>query len=136
MKKNIQPQVYTDAVVTCACGNSFTTTSTQKAITVEICGSCHPFYTGQQRFVDTEGRIDKFTKKLKLTEAKKVEEQARKAAKVAKKDQKAARTTSKSTLKDLFRSEAKKESETSFLSEAKKESKTSLQKAKEEADNA
>ena len=71
MKNNIHPQVHNDVTVTCACGNTFTTTSTQKEITVEICSACHPFYTGQQKFVDTEGRIEKFARKLKETEAKK-----------------------------------------------------------------
>ncbi len=66
MKKGIHPQVYTDAVVTCACGNSFTTMSTKKDIQVEICSACHPFYTGQKRYIDTEGQIDKFAKKLKI----------------------------------------------------------------------
>ena len=60
MKKDIHPKVYENAVVTCACGNSFVTTSILPSIKVEICGACHPFYTGQQKFVDTEGRIDKF----------------------------------------------------------------------------
>ena len=71
MKKDIQPKVYTDCVATCACGSSFVTTSTHKSITVDICSACHPFFTGQQKFVDTEGRIDKFEKKAKLMEQKK-----------------------------------------------------------------
>jgi len=65
MKKGIHPQVYTDAVVTCACGNSFVTISTKKDIQVEICSACHPFFTGKKRYIDTEGQIDKFAKKLK-----------------------------------------------------------------------
>lgn len=73
MKKDIHPQVYTDCEVKCACGNVFTTISTRKSLSVEICSACHPFYTGQQKFVDTEGRIEKFAKKQKLAEAKKVE---------------------------------------------------------------
>ncbi len=70
MKKELQPKVYTDCVVTCACGNSFVTTSTQPNITVDICSACHPFYTGKQKFVDTEGRIEKFERKLKIAEEK------------------------------------------------------------------
>lgn len=84
MQKDIHPQVYNDCIVTCACGSSFTTISTKKAISVEICSACHPFFTGQQRFVDTEGRIEKFAKKMKVSEAKKTETQAKKAEKAAK----------------------------------------------------
>lgn len=70
MKKDIHPKLNT-CVVTCACGNTFTTTSTLPSMTVEICSACHPFYTGQSKFVDTEGRIDKFSKRVKLAEEKK-----------------------------------------------------------------
>lgn len=70
MKKGIHPKLNT-CVVTCACGNTFTTTSTLHSLTVEICSACHPFYTGQSKFVDTEGRIDKFSKRLKIAEEKK-----------------------------------------------------------------
>jgi len=65
MKKDIHPQIYKDAVVTCACGNTFVTMSTRKDVQVEICSACHPFYTGKKRYIDTEGQIDKFAKKLK-----------------------------------------------------------------------
>ena len=65
MKKDIHPK-YEDCNVTCGCGNTFTTRSTRKIIKVEICSSCHPFYQGDggQRFVDTLGRVDRFTKKF------------------------------------------------------------------------
>ena len=59
MKAEIHPE-YVDCTVTCGCGSSFTTRSTRAKINVEICSACHPFYTGQQRFVDTAGRIEKF----------------------------------------------------------------------------
>ena len=62
MKKDIHPE-YVECKVTCGCGNSFTTRATAKALAVEVCSSCHPFYTGQQRFVDTAGRVEKFQKK-------------------------------------------------------------------------
>ncbi len=62
MKKSIHPD-YVDAVVSCGCGESFETRSTQSQIKVEICYKCHPFYTGKQRFVDTAGRVEKFQKK-------------------------------------------------------------------------
>ncbi len=63
MKKGIHPQYYSDAIVKCACGNEFTVGSTKKEIKVEICSKCHPFFTGELKFIDTEGRIEKFMKK-------------------------------------------------------------------------
>ncbi|MEO0479482.1 MAG: 50S ribosomal protein L31 [Planctomycetota bacterium] len=59
MKADTHPK-YERVEVTCACGNKFETRSTKDAIKVDICSACHPFYTGQQRFVDTAGRVDKF----------------------------------------------------------------------------
>lgn len=63
MKANIHPQYFENAQVICACGNRFTTGSTQEMIRVELCSNCHPFYTGEQRFVDSASRIQKFQKK-------------------------------------------------------------------------
>lgn len=63
MKSNIHPQYYTDAQVVCACGNTFTTGSTEPKLVVQLCNNCHPFYTGQQRFVDSASLIDKFEHK-------------------------------------------------------------------------
>ena len=65
MKKDIHPTYYFDAQVICACGNTWTTGSTQKEIRTEMCSACHPFYTGEQRIVDTEGQVDRFYKRLK-----------------------------------------------------------------------
>jgi len=62
MKDSIHPQ-YVDAQVTCGCGHTFTTRSTQETLKVEICSNCHPFYTGTMKFVDSAGRIEKFQKK-------------------------------------------------------------------------
>jgi large subunit ribosomal protein L31 len=62
MKNDIHPE-YDEAVVTCACGNTFKTRSTKKEIRVEICSQCHPFFTGKQKLVDSAGRIEKFRKK-------------------------------------------------------------------------
>ena len=62
MKSGIHPE-YNEATVTCGCGNKFTTRSTRKKITVEICSACHPFFTGKMKFVDTTGRVEKFTRK-------------------------------------------------------------------------
>jgi large subunit ribosomal protein L31 len=65
MKSGIHPE-YHQARVTCACGETFVTGSTKKSIRVEICSKCHPFYTGQRKFVDAEGRVQKFARKYGL----------------------------------------------------------------------
>jgi large subunit ribosomal protein L31 len=65
MKAGIHPK-YTDATITCACGNVIHTRSTRENIHVEICSSCHPFFTGKQKLVDTEGRVEKFLQKYGL----------------------------------------------------------------------
>ncbi|MCK5058200.1 MAG: 50S ribosomal protein L31 [Candidatus Aminicenantes bacterium] len=62
MKKKIHPK-YVECKVTCACGSSFETRATLPKLDVEICSECHPFYTGKQKYIDTEGRIEKFKKK-------------------------------------------------------------------------
>ncbi len=64
MKANIHPKYNPMTTVTCSCGNSFTVGSTVDSIHVELCSACHPFYTGQQKFVDTASRIEKFQKKM------------------------------------------------------------------------
>lgn len=65
MKEGIHPK-YIAANVTCACGNTFETRSTKATIRVEICSNCHPFYTGKQKIVDTEGRVEKFLQKYNM----------------------------------------------------------------------
>ncbi len=65
MKKNIHPK-YGEVTVTCACGHSFKTRSTAKNIHVETCSSCHPFYTGKHKILDTAGRVEKFKQKYKI----------------------------------------------------------------------
>ena len=62
MKKDIHPKLF-DTAIRCACGATFETKSTEKEIRVEICSSCHPFFTGKQKFVDSAGRIERFKKK-------------------------------------------------------------------------
>jgi len=62
VKKGIHPD-YQVVKVTCACGNVFETRSTKKTINVEICSACHPFFTGKQKFIDSEGRVERFQKK-------------------------------------------------------------------------
>lgn len=69
MKQKIHPQYYPDAKVTCSCGYSFTTGSTKNNIHVEVCYKCHPLYTGQQKFIDTKGKIDSFRKKLTIAQS-------------------------------------------------------------------
>jgi len=62
MKEKIHPELH-DVMVHCACGNEFMTRSTKKELRVEICSACHPYFTGKQRLMDTEGRVEKFNKK-------------------------------------------------------------------------
>lgn len=62
MKKDIHPK-YVEATVTCGCGDTFVTRSTSENIHIEVCGKCHPFYTGKQKYVDSAGRIEKFQRK-------------------------------------------------------------------------
>ena len=68
MKTGIHPN-YREATITCACGSVITTKSTNGSYNVEICSSCHPFFTGKQKFVDSEGRVERFTKKYNKTVA-------------------------------------------------------------------
>ena len=63
MQPKIHPR-YQTAAVRCACGNQFTTRSTLPKINVDICSACHPFFTGKQKFVDTAGRVERFSKKF------------------------------------------------------------------------
>jgi len=66
MKSEIHPEYYTNAEVVCSCGNTFTTGSTKKLLKVELCSKCHPFFTGEQRMIDTEGRVGRFKRRYKL----------------------------------------------------------------------
>ena len=66
MKTKIHPEYYDDAVVTCACGHSFTTGATKKIMKVESCSKCHPFYTGERKMLDTAGRVERFRRRYKL----------------------------------------------------------------------
>src|SRR3989338_4804474 len=59
-KKDLHPKYYTDAIVRCACGNTFKVGATRKEISVEICSKCHPFFTGDEKLIDTAGRIERF----------------------------------------------------------------------------
>jgi large subunit ribosomal protein L31 len=97
-RANIQPQWFDDAKVTCACGNTFTTGSTQPQIQVDICAKCHPFFTGQQKFVDTLGQVDKFQKKTQVSEVKMAQKKAVLQARAAK----VQTPSEKPSLKDLL----------------------------------
>jgi len=68
MKTEIHPKYNTDITVTCVCGEKFKTNSTVDSINVEICSKCHPFWTGDQKFIDIEGRVGKFKKKVESAE--------------------------------------------------------------------
>ncbi len=70
MKDNVHPKWYPDAKITCACGNTFKIGSTKPEIQVDICSKCHPFYTGEIRFVDTQGRVERFQTRQKATQGK------------------------------------------------------------------
>ena len=63
MKADIHPQYFHDAVVTCSCGNTFTTGSTAQTIRTEVFNVCHPFFTGQQRIIDTGGQVERFRRR-------------------------------------------------------------------------
>lgn len=84
MKTDIHPKFHTTTVVNCACGNTFVTGSTMPKITVDICSKCHPFFTGTQKLIDTEGRVEKFAKRQAAAQAsakvKKEKEDATKKA--------------------------------------------------------
>ena len=73
MKEGIHPK-YGEAVVRCACGETFETGSVKKEIKVEICSKCHPFFTGKQKLVDTGGRVDRFKKRFNLDKVENKEE--------------------------------------------------------------
>ena len=82
MKAGIHPKYY-DVEARCACGNTFKTRSTKPELHLEICSNCHPFFTGRQKLIDTEGRVERFTKKFgaQTSESRKVAAKTAQAAK-------------------------------------------------------
>jgi len=84
VKEGIHPK-YAEVEVRCACGNTFKTRSTKTELHLEICAACHPFFTGRQKLIDTEGRVERFNKKfgLQTSEQRKTAEKAAKATKAA-----------------------------------------------------
>lgn len=99
MKVNLHPVWHTDAKVTCACGNTFSTGSTLPVIRVEICSMCHPLFTGQQKFIDTLGQVDRFIKK---SEVAKVKQEERKIILEARKSRVEDKKKERPSLKDLL----------------------------------
>jgi large subunit ribosomal protein L31 len=85
VKEGIHPK-YEEVEARCACGNTFKTRSTKNELHLEICSACHPFFTGRQKLIDTEGRVERFSKKfgVQTSEQRKTAEKAAKAAKAAK----------------------------------------------------
>jgi large subunit ribosomal protein L31 len=83
MKTNTHPTYFTDAKVICACGNTWTTGSTKKVIHTDVCSRCHPFFTGEQRIVDTEGQVDRFYRKVQAHRQYLDERDARENARVS-----------------------------------------------------
>ena len=83
MKTQGHPKWYPDAHVTCACGATFTTGSTSPKLAVEACSSCHPLWTGQQKFLATAGRVEKFNQRAAMADKKKAEASARQTKKAA-----------------------------------------------------
>jgi large subunit ribosomal protein L31 len=101
MKEKIHPN-YVDCVVTCACGYTFKTKSTKPEIKLDICGNCHPFFTGKQKLVDTAGRVEKFKKKY----GEKID--ITKQRKTSKKDKKVRAEKIKKTTEKILTSAPKK----------------------------
>lgn len=95
MKQTIHPKYFDEAQVICVCGNKFSTGSTQEIIHVELCYNCHPFYTGEQKFVDSASRIQKFQAKTETAKKYKV------IAK-EKKEKESKKTETPKTLRDML----------------------------------
>ncbi len=83
MKTGIHPN-YVDSQVVCSCGHVFSTRSTKVTITIDVCAKCHPFFTGEQRFLDTKGRVEEFQKKQQFATTMKPVLEAKKAKKAGK----------------------------------------------------
>jgi large subunit ribosomal protein L31 len=87
MKQGIHPKYYSDAKVTCSCGATWTTGSTVELIRTDVCSSCHPFFTGEQRIVDAAGQVDRFHKRMKRQSLHEAEEKARTELALRKREQ-------------------------------------------------
>ena len=76
MRKGIHPKYYPEAKVACSCGNAFTVGSTKETIRTDVCSACHPFFTGEQRLVDTAGQVERFIRRLEKSEGIRAEDLA------------------------------------------------------------
>jgi large subunit ribosomal protein L31 len=83
MKQGIHPKYFPQATVICACGNTWHTGSTMESIHTDVCSKCHPFYTGEQRIVDTEGQVDRFYKKLQARQEYLTEVESRETSRLS-----------------------------------------------------
>ncbi|MGN0034290.1 MAG: 50S ribosomal protein L31 [Coriobacteriales bacterium] len=117
MKKDIHPE-YMECTVRCSCGNTFKTRSTKPELRVELCNECHPFFTGQQKFVDTGGRVQRFSDKFGSASAATLEREAKKkaerkaaaeAAEAKKKAERAAKAAEKAKRAAEYAAKAKSE---------------------------
>lgn len=87
MKQGIHPKYYPEAKVVCSCGNTWTTGSTSESLRTDVCSQCHPFFTGEQRIVDTAGQVDRFMKRLSRYGSHQEDAEKRKAATLKKAQQ-------------------------------------------------
>lgn len=98
MKKTIHPTWFPEATVSCACGNRFTVGATKPELRIEICSKCHPFFTGEMKFVDTMGRVERFKNKVKTAAA----QSSVLALKKKKKQERAESLRNPKSLKDML----------------------------------
>lgn len=104
MKKEIHPKYSNNVKVTCSCGNTFVTGSTLESINTELCSKCHPFYTGEQKIVDTDNLVSKFQKRQEKASTMSFRtKKAKMAARKAKYAKDEAKATSALTLKDMLK---------------------------------
>ena len=106
MKANIHPKWYPECKVTCACGNTFIIGATVPQIQVEVCSNCHPFYTGQMKYVDTAGRVDAFLSKRAKAQTKRISKSEKRRIKKQKQLEKELERPD--TLEELRKSSKKK----------------------------
>lgn len=123
MKSDIHPNWNHNAVVNCSCGNTFTTGSMQDSLTVDICSKCHPFFTGEMKFVDRQGRVDKFMQKMQAAQSKQKELSSKK-----KKTQKSGDNAQHMSYKQLLQQQK------TAISNVKKASAADDQKADDKAE--
>lgn len=98
MKPSIHPTYYSSAKTVCACGNEFSVGSTKEETRVELCSKCHPFYTGQQKLIDTSGRVERFAERVKAQSDK----TAAASGKKAKAEKRAAQKEAKKTVRQTI----------------------------------